>query len=68
MSKFTENAFSALMKAKNEGQVKRTFDKSCEICASKNLMSCPCDRCPIAGAVEIKLKNMKLLDELLNRN
>lgn len=68
MSKFTENAFAALMRAKNEGQVKKTLDTSCEMCASKNLMNCHCDRCPIAGAAEIKLKNMKLFDELLNRN
>ena len=68
MSKFEENVFSALMKCRNEGQVEKTFAHSCEMCASRNLMTCHCDRCPIAGAVEIKLKNMKLFNELLNRN
>lgn len=68
MSKFTENAFAALMRCTNEGQVEKTFATSCEMCATRNLMPCRCDQCPIAGAVEIKLKNMKLFNELLNRN
>jgi len=64
MSKFIENAMVALAKAQNDGQVKKSFDRSCELCASKNILGCACDDCPLAVAYAIRRNQVKVLESL----
>lgn len=67
MSKFIENAMVALAKAQNDGQVKKAFDHSCELCATKNILDCTCDDCPLAVAYAIRRNQVKVLESLYEK-
>ena len=65
---FTERVYEKLLWASNEGQCKRVLDLACEKCASRNIMHCSCDRCPIEAAYSMKVKNLQLLGKLLKED
>lgn len=67
MSKFVENSMIAMAKAMNDGQAKKAFDTSCELCASKNILHCACDNCPVAAAYAIRTNNFKILESLYEK-
>ena len=67
MSKFVENAMVALAKATNNGQAEKAFAKSCELCATKNILHCNCDDCPVAAAYAIRTNNFKVLESLYEK-
>ena len=68
MRKFTEQVYDQLLWAANAGQCKNILDIACEKCASRNIMHCSCDRCPIEAAYNMKVKNLQMLESLLKED
>lgn len=63
MSNFIQNAMRRIRAARNHGQVEKTFDAICNECASKNLLDCTCDSCPLEQVVKIKEWTLQTLED-----
>lgn len=50
MNKFIENGIAKQEQAYKKSFAKKNFEYSCTMCASRNLLHCSCESCPIAGA------------------